>query len=64
MTSTVKMATVQQIVKKVHKLGDSHAVVIHPSLVRSLQLDSMTFVTQEATPEGDGIVMRVRRLTA
>ena len=52
------------LIKKILKLGESsHAVVIHPSLVRTLQLDSMSFVTQEATPEGDGIVMRVRRLT-
>lgn len=62
MIVTVTM-TPPQIVKKVHKLGDSHAVVIAPALVKSLQIDTLTFVTQEPTPEGDGIVMRVRRLT-
>lgn len=52
-----------QIVKKVHKVGLSHAIVIHPTLIKSLQIDELTFFTQEPTPEGDGIVMRLRRLT-
>lgn len=58
------MNTRKTVVKKIHRLGSSHAVIVAPSLVKALNIDEMSFVTQEQTPEGDGIVMRIRRLTA
>lgn len=52
--------------KKIHKIGQgSFYVGVAPSLVKALNIDEIsTFVTQEPTPEGDGIIMRIRRLTA
>lgn len=58
----VEMQT-SQIAKRVHKLGDSYAVVIHPSLVKQLSLDApLTFLSQEVQDDGS-IVMRPKRLS-
>ena len=57
------MNTQKPVLKRIHRLGqNSHAVIVAPSFVKSLEIDEMSFVTQELTPEGDGIVMRVRKL--
>ena len=43
------MNTRKTVVKKIHRLGSSHAVIVAPSLVKALNIDEMSFVTQEQT---------------
>lgn len=57
------MAMAKIPAKMVLKVSESYYVGIAPPLVKALDIDAIsTYVTQEITPEGDGIIMRIRKL--
>jgi hypothetical protein len=47
-------------IKKVHEVGSSKVVTLDPEIIKKLEIDNWTFLTQE--PIENGILMKIMRL--
>jgi hypothetical protein len=47
-------------VKRVHNIGSSKVVTLDPDVIKTLEIDNWTFLTQE--PIENGILMKIMRL--
>ena len=47
-------------IKKVHEVGSSKVVTLDPDVIKKLEIDNWTFLTQE--PIDNGILMKIMRL--
>jgi hypothetical protein len=47
-------------VKKVHEVGSSKVITLDPDVIKKLEIDNWTFLTQE--PIENGILMKIMRL--
>lgn len=51
----------KQIIKKVHQVGASMVITIDPNLVKKLNINEMTYLSQEAIE--DGLLMKIKKFT-
>ena len=47
-------------IKRVHEVGSSKVVTLDPDVIKKLEIDNWTFLTQE--PVENGILMKIMRL--
>lgn len=47
-------------IRRVHEVGNSKVVTLDPDIIKKLEIDNWTFLTQE--PIENGILMTIRRL--
>lgn len=52
----------KEIIKKVHPVGSSMVITIHPNLVKKLNINEMTYLSQETID--DGILMKIKKFSA
>jgi hypothetical protein len=57
----MKIANQKQIIKKVHAVGSSMVITIDPLLVKKLNINEMTYCSQEATE--NGLVMKIKKFS-